>query len=389
MNAAIALARNSSRTSASRTAQALARFAKPYRSAISRLAARHPRLADLAISFPALLFGLAMPRRGFDPEPAIARVIAGAPLAELSALTGIPLWTRKLLPRVLTAPLPRLPDSAAFARQIVNHLPQRNREEASWLDVIADTARWGHEDLAVWFARHYAARENIDAIRQRWALAAWAWHCRNPSAPASAALAARWTPAMSCTAALDAVWRWVPAVSFLLLLDGREITDHWATPASVDGFTFAPVSTPQELAAISGKLDNCAHSSGDDIALNYRRFWRVDRGGDLVAMLSISNDSVLHLSEISGYNNRRVSPELAMAAQRWFIQFCPPAIIHGQDTTYTPGAWQRMWTPYWLAKRGFHAGLTLSPIPNRWDWFDPDVTGSRRRNRLRRRRMRI
>lgn len=389
MNAAIAPARDSSRASVDRTAQSVARFAKPHRSAIARLAARHPRLADLAISFPALLFALAAPRRRFDPESAIARVIAGAPLAELSASTGAPLWTRKLHPRVLTAPLPQLPDSAAFARQIVNHLPVRNREEAPWLDVIADAARWGHEDLAVWFARHYATREAVGAIRQRWAIAAWAWHCRNAAAPASAMLATRWAPGMSCRTALDAVWRWVPAVSFLLLLDGREIADHWATPASVDGFSFAPISTPQELAAISGTLDNCAHSSGDDMALNFRRFWRVDHGGTLVAMLSISNDSVLHLSEISGYKNRRVSPELAMAAQRWFIQFCPPAVIHGQDATYTRGAWQRMWTPYWLAKRGFHPGLTLSPILNRWDWFDPDVSGSRRRNRLRRRRMRI
>ena len=252
MNAAVSIARDGVATLPARAAHALARFAEPYRPAISRLANRHPRLADLANSFPALLFAIAVSPRGFDPERVIARVIAGQPLAELAALARVPMWTRKLHPRILTAPLPVLPDSPSFARQIGNHLPLRNRQDAPWLDVIADAARWGHDDLAVWFARHYASRDASAAILRRHAIAAWAWHCRSPDAPASAMLGVRWAPGMSCNTALDLFWRWIPAISFQLLLHDRDIVDHWAIPATVDGFAFAPIYTALELASVSG-----------------------------------------------------------------------------------------------------------------------------------------
>jgi hypothetical protein len=154
MNAATILACESPRASANRTAQAIARFAEPHRPAIVRLASRHPRLADLAISFPALLFALAVPRRRFDPQPAIARVIAGASLAELAALTGIPIWTRKLHPRGFAAPIPILPDSFKIRRQIANHLPHCPRTTGMWLHAVGFAARWCSDDLAIWYARN-------------------------------------------------------------------------------------------------------------------------------------------------------------------------------------------------------------------------------------------
>jgi hypothetical protein len=46
---------------------------------------RHSRIADLAASFPALLFALAVPRHGLDPALALARVIDGVGLAEVAA----------------------------------------------------------------------------------------------------------------------------------------------------------------------------------------------------------------------------------------------------------------------------------------------------------------
>jgi hypothetical protein len=65
----------------------LARFQPRFRSRVQALAARHPRLKDLVLSFPALLFALAVPRPGYDRERVCARVIDGAPLRELSQLT--------------------------------------------------------------------------------------------------------------------------------------------------------------------------------------------------------------------------------------------------------------------------------------------------------------
>ena len=59
---------------------------------IRALAVRHTRLADLAASFPALLFALAVPGTGLDPARALARVIDGQSLPDAAAAARIPPW---------------------------------------------------------------------------------------------------------------------------------------------------------------------------------------------------------------------------------------------------------------------------------------------------------
>src|SRR5690349_3069260 len=101
------------------------RYCPRYQGAVRALASGHSRIADLALSFPALLFALAAPRREFDPAWAIARTIAGARLAEVAAATGVPMWLRRLPPEALARPIGQLPDSEPFRLQIANHLPPR------------------------------------------------------------------------------------------------------------------------------------------------------------------------------------------------------------------------------------------------------------------------
>jgi len=59
----------------------LRRFHPRFQGTVRALAMRHSRIADLAASFPALLFALAVPRPGLDPAPALASVIGGSALA--------------------------------------------------------------------------------------------------------------------------------------------------------------------------------------------------------------------------------------------------------------------------------------------------------------------
>jgi hypothetical protein len=95
----------------------LRRYDPRFQATVRALAARHSRIADLAVSFPALLFALAVPRRGLDPAPALARVVDGAGLAEAAAAAELPMWTRKLPPEAFARPIARLPDGELFRRR--------------------------------------------------------------------------------------------------------------------------------------------------------------------------------------------------------------------------------------------------------------------------------
>src|SRR5215212_5862007 len=103
----------------------LRRYCPPFQRAVRSLAAQNSRLTDLALSFPALLFALAVPRPGLDPACAIARAIEGDTLAEVAAAADVPLWLRRLSPEAFTCRIATLPDGKVFGLQIANHLPSR------------------------------------------------------------------------------------------------------------------------------------------------------------------------------------------------------------------------------------------------------------------------
>lgn len=68
----------------------LRRYHSRVQGAVRALAMRHPRLANLAASFPALLFTLAVPRARLDPARAIAGVIDGVALAQVAVFADLP-----------------------------------------------------------------------------------------------------------------------------------------------------------------------------------------------------------------------------------------------------------------------------------------------------------
>src|SRR6185436_7774602 len=158
----------------------LRRFHPHFQGTVRALAMRHSRIGDLAASFPALLFALAVPRLGLDPAPALARVIDGVALAEAAA-ADLPLWLRKLSPESFAHPIARLPDGERFRRQIANHLPRSPKLAPTWLQAVADVAELAHEPAAVWIARELN-REPYRAKPLRLRLISlWAWFSGQPA----------------------------------------------------------------------------------------------------------------------------------------------------------------------------------------------------------------
>jgi hypothetical protein len=336
----------------------LARFSKPYNQRVRVLCARHPRIADLAQSFPALLFALAAPRRNFVPEPVIQRVIDGARLAELSSLAGVPLWTRKLPPEAFDQPLPaRLPDGALFRRQIANHLPKR-RDAAKWLKAVADAADWGTEPLAVWVARELARNPRKfrhSALRR---VALWAWYGTTVGTGRDGLPQKAWQPSMTFASAQTDAEDWLEqCVELQLFLGASPIEDMWLRSATVDGFAFVPLLTAAAIAEEAFAMSNCLRTYGDTVARNHGRLWSVRRDGTRVATLQIGcghGDPWVRVHQLLGSSNSCPGKDVQWAARQWVEQHD----VRGIEIKPVPWSaafdrenWTAFWRPYWLAKR--------------------------------------
>jgi hypothetical protein len=378
-----------SRTREQLVACRLQRFAWRHREAVSKLAQRHSRLADLALSFPALLFALAVPRRGFDSAAAIRLVIHGARLKELAAAADLPLWTRWLMPETFLGPIPWLPDGENFRRQIANHLPTSPTHAHHWLRAVSSTGRWGHEQLAVWYARRMRAGGGQSWPLRSWeAIALWTWHCAHAEAPASHYLRSRWSPEMSLAEAATAALDWCHTVEAGLHMGFRPLEHVWADPATCDGYVFRPVRTAEELAERARALENCGRGYAYSIAANTCRIWIAWKDDKAAAMLSlVASDDWPYptLEQIRVRGNGFAPPDLLKAAHSW-----AKSCVHQQQIIFRPvddfpdQRWRSVWRDYWLEKCSIPEWLPLRPTLGKWR----ALTGmpERRRYRPRRRR---
>ena len=336
--------------------------------AVRHLARRHSRLADLAVSFPALLVALAVPRAGFDREPVIALVIEGAPLVELAKAAEVPLWTRKLLPASFAGAIPKLPDTPDFRRRIGNHLPRDAKLAPVWLEAVANAAAWCDEALAIWVARNVREHPNHGALHRLPLISLWAWFSARPETLAHRFVMKRWSPSMQLDAALNAAYVWRTATELYADLGDEPIADTWVQPATVDGYEFVPLRSFGELIEEGRAMRNCVQTYGFGLAHHHLRLWSVRKDGRRVATVSLSRsggDPLLGVCELRSPGNGKVPVELAWAVRRWLHMQnlaqmnLPPRAW--DDGSYNRAAWTALWKPYWLAKRKIPDWLPLMP----------------------------
>ena len=345
----------------------LRRFAAPVQPTVRALAQRDPRIADLALSFPALLFALAM-RRDADAACALAAVVEGCPLAEAAALAGVPLWLRKLPVDTLTAPLPFLPDGDLFRRRIANHLPRTPRDVPLWLDLVSSAAARAHEPFAIWIARELTRRRKDVKPKSLKLMSLWAWFSVNDGTIGRDMIEKRWHPAMRFNLARAAAEEWRTRAELYVNLGEGPIADMWLQGGCVDGYEFIPLRSGDEIAAEAAAMKNCLNSYGVDLAHNWSRLWSVRTNGERAATLSVARYRASPfpvIAELSAKQNRDVPMDVWWAARTWLNQQDLRAIdvkVHRRDTIpLDAAAWRALWRPYWLAKRCFPEWLPLAP----------------------------
>ncbi|TWT01679.1 PcfJ domain-containing protein [Reyranella sp. CPCC 100927] len=352
----------------------LRRYQKPFQSAVRALARRHTRLADLAASFPALLFALAVPRLGVKPEPAIARVIQGQSLAEIAAAAGIPLWLRKLSPEALARPIRKLPDGALFRRQIVNHLPPSTKLAPAWLEAVTDVATFAHEAAAVWIAREFVREpKHVEPARLR-LLSLWLWFSCQPETFGYTLIDKPWTLDMRIGTAFTAANAWHTTLELHLNLGHQPIADVWLRAGRVGGYDFLPLTSIAAIIEEAAAMRNCVRTYGNSLAHNRSRLWSLRRDGERIATLCVAarNEPLLNIVELRGPGNAEAPIDSWWAARQWLHMHDLPQIKTGrrESAPLDRATWIALWRPYWLAQRRIPNWLPIVPSRTALDALD-------------------
>jgi hypothetical protein len=346
----------------------LRRYHPRFQGTVRALAMRHSRIADLAASFPALLFALAIPRPGLDPAPGLARVIDGCALAEAAAAANLPLWLRKLPPEALARPIPRLPDGELFRRQIANHLPRSPKLAPTWLQTVADVAELAHEPAAVWIARELVREpRRVNPARLR-LISLWSWFSGRPATFGHKLIERPWTPGMRIGAALAAADDWRMMIALHVNVGLQPISDMWLQAGRVAGYDFLPLNSTATIAEEAKTMRNCLNTYGYNLTHNRSRLWSVRRDGERIATLKVAcrfRDPLPNVVELEGAGNTDAPRELWWAARQWLHKHDLSQIdMKRRDwgtATLDRPTWLSLWRPYWLAKRRIPDWLPLAP----------------------------
>jgi len=349
----------------------LQRYHPRFQGAVRGLAMRHSRIADLAASFPALLFALAVPRPGFDPTPALARVIEGLGLAEAAAAADLPLWLRKLPPEAFAAPIARLPDGELFRRQIANHLPRSPKNMPGWLQVVADVSTLAHEPAALWIARELVREpRRVNPARLR-LICLWSWFSLQGATYGRELISRPWTPDMRIGQALGAALDWRTMITLHLELGTKPVADMWLRAGHMAGYDFLPLNSASAIVEEAEAMRNCLRKYGPHLAHNHSRLWSVRRNGERVATLRVScrlRDPLPNIMELEGAENIKAPRELWWVARQW-LQMHDLSQINMDPRRWGTApldrdTWLSLWRPYWIAKRRIPEWLPIAPSRN-------------------------
>lgn len=346
----------------------LGRFSVKHRAAVCALSVKHPALADLALSFPALLFALAVPRVGFSPEPVVEQVIDGCGLSDLAKLAGLPKWLRKLPPEAFVKPIGVVPDGELFVRQIGNHIPRSPKRVACWLQAVSDATIWGNEAFAVWIARVIHKERKVLKPEGLQRMALWAWYSLARNTEGFRLIENSWTPTIGLEQAVAASRLWLETVELHTSIGQAPISDMWLQSSCVDGYEFVALRTAREIAEEAVAMRNCLRTYGESIALDRARIWSIRKAGSRVACIELGisyGDDLPSILQIKLPDNKNAPRDIALVARQWLNAHDLTDISPNQKKwgTSLPDrkVWLELWRPYWLAKRALPNWLPLAP----------------------------
>ena len=336
------------------------RFDAARRRSVRRLVSTSPRLADLAISFPAAVYALAS-RQGAQlrRQKALQLTIEGAPLRDVAVALDLPLWLRRLPPEAFAGRFGALPRSDLFARRIANHLPTSAEDSAFWLRSVIFGVQACDDYFALWLAQQAVFMEPADPAHLFGLLAAYAWFSNFDQSRTHGLIVVPWRPEMALDTAACAAKSWLNRMRLVLQLRKGVLTDPWLEPGEARGYTFVPLLDHSAILAEAHAMQNCADQYADRLARDKCRLFSVRRRGTRIATLEIGphprEAGVLAISQLKARHNLPASTETWQASHAWLgSQKDLKRMTNGAapERPFDADAWNALIAAYRLRKDG-------------------------------------
>ena len=329
----------------------LERFCEAYRIEVRQLSLTSPAVADLAVTFPGLLFALAS---GYGTQGARDRCLAaireGRPLKEAAGKLGFAWWLRRLPAEAFTAPISPLPDDGEFNRRIVNHVPTESWKAAGWLDRVQLARELVDDDLALWMAWRSKSAPRLRDANRLILLCAWAWFSRNPQSPGAKLVRQPFEASLGLRRALDEADTWRKRVDLAVAL-GDGILDTWYEAGSARGYDIVPLARLEDFIRESEQMDNCLDQFAPQLQQRKTRIFSVRKSGRPVANLELAphdeDPTMPMIEQLRGPGNRRAAQGVWQAVFTW-LSMQPtrqlPATRGNAAASRTVA--RRLWQPY-------------------------------------------
>ncbi len=322
-----------------------------WRRRVEHLAARAGPIADLADSFPALLFALAS---GYGTSTrrkrARAHVEMGHSLKAAARALDLPFWLRRIPACAFTRPLPDIPGDMEFAVAVSSRIPSRNEDAAIWFDRILFALKLIGRDFAMWLAcsGRLAPNQSTDEDFQ-W-LVAWAWYAMHPETSGAKLLRRPWSAALTWKKANEEIAIWRKRIDLAATL-GEGICDPWFADGYALGLQVTALRTVQHFIDESVAMENCLDQYARHLTLGRVRVFSVRKEGRSVANLELAlrpDDATMPgIVQLRGPRNRRVSTHVWQAVHAWLgSQPFRALASEPVDAARAEGMLRALWQPY-------------------------------------------
>lgn len=307
-------------------------------------------MADLAESFPALLFALVTGFGTAEQRAATIRVVmAGASLQDAAAQLGLAWWARKLPAGALRHPLPVFPIDADFSRRMASLVPTSLGLAGLWLSVVIEAVPAGGRHYVLWVARHGVPLMGTLTDNQRQAFHAWVWLAWHPGTFGHALVRRPWSSELGIKRVMEEFGAFMSRVTLADAL-GPGHLGGVVPDLQVHGLMFKPLRTVFDYMSAASALDNCLEQYADRVRRGTTAVAAIFDGPTVIGCVEVgphpTESNMPSIVQLRIAKNRRAPAHLWSAAYAW-LAACDMRPLAARSMAPTDAERTRVRTALW------------------------------------------